>query len=158
MHRIAEGCSGATAGRLLRLGGLLVAAALVSGALSGCAGTSAWQFADEPGVPVRVELRYGGTLEGTLVGFEDGALVVDHALPKSENLEVVRMDGREIVYVAGVAMGEAIEIRDFDVVVRERLFPSEYDDARVRSRAYFGWGAAVAAVLAFLLVQLLEEQ
>jgi hypothetical protein len=117
-----------------------------------------WQFADEPGVPVSVELRYGGSLDGELVGFEGGALVVDHALPKSEDLEVVRMDGRDIVYLAGVAMGQAVEVRDFDVVVREKLFPSEYDDARVRTRAYFGWGTAVAAVLGFFLVQLLEEQ
>jgi hypothetical protein len=146
-----------TAG-LVRFGGRALLVVLLACTLSGCAGAPAWQYANDPGVPVRVELRYGGTLEGELVGFQDGALVVDHALPKSEDLEVVRMDGRDIVYVAGVAMGEAIEIRDFDVVVREKLFPSEYDDARVRSRAYFGWGAAVAAVLAFLLVQLLEEQ
>jgi hypothetical protein len=136
----------------------LALVALLACALTGCAGAPAWQFADEPGVPVQVELRYGGTLDGELVGFEGGALVVDHALPRSEDLEVVRMDGRDVVYVAGVAVGEAVEIRDFDVVVREKLFPSEYENARVRSRAYFGWGAAVAAVLAFFLVQLLEEQ
>jgi hypothetical protein len=97
-------------------------------------------------------------VRGTLIGLEDGALVVDHAIPKSENLEVVRRDGRDIVYVAGVATGEAVEVRDFDVVVREKFFRSEYDDARVTTRAYFGWGTAVAAVLGFLLVQLLEEQ
>ena len=97
-------------------------------------------------------------LGGELVGFEDGALVVDHALPKSEDLEVVRKDGTDIVYVSRVAVGEAVEIRDFDVVVRERLFPWEYDEALVRSGGYFGWGTAVAAVLAFFLVQLLEEQ
>ena len=145
-------------GSPLRSVGGLALVALLACVMTGCAGAPAWQFADEPGVPVEVDLRYGGILEGELVGFEDGALVVDHALPKSEDLKVVRMDGRDIVYVAGVATGEAVEIRDFDVVVRERLFPSEYDDARVRSRAYFGWGAAVAAVLAFFLVQLLEEQ
>jgi hypothetical protein len=140
-----------------RLARALATTVFVACALSGCAGAPAWQFAEEPGVPVQVELRYGGTLRGELVGFEDGALVVDHALPKSEDLEVVRKDGRDIVYVAGVAKGEAVEIRDFDVVVREKLRPSEYDGARVRSRAYFGWGTAVAAVLAFFLVQLLEE-
>jgi len=145
-------------GSPLRSVGGLALVALLACVMTGCAGAPAWQFADEPGVPVEVDLRYGGTLEGELVGFEEGALIVDHALPKSEDLEGVRMDGRDIVYVAGVATGEAVEIRDFDVVVRERLFPSEYDDARVRSRAYFGWGAAVAAVLAFFLVQLLEEQ
>lgn len=158
MRRIRRRRAGLRIASLVRLGGLCAVAGLLAGALSGCAGTPAWQFADEPGVPIRVELRYGGTLNGELVGFEDGALVVDHALPKSEDLEVVRMNGRAIVYVAGVATGEAVEVRDFDVVVREKLFPSEYDDARVRSRAYFGWGTAVAAVLAFFLVQLPEEQ
>ena len=143
---------------LVRLGGACAVVGFVAGALSGCAGAPAWQFADEPGVPVSVELRYGGTLGGELVGFEDGALVVDHALPKSEDLEVVRKDGTDIVYVSRVAVGEAVEIRDFDVVVRERLFPWEYDEALVRSGGYFGWGTAVAAVLAFFLVQLLEEQ
>lgn len=145
-------------GGLLRSGALIASSALLACALSGCAGAPAWQFAEDPGVPVDVDLRYGGAIRGELVGFEDGALVVDHALLKSEDLEVVRMDGRNIVYVAGVAVGEAVEIRDFDVVVREKLFPSEYDDARVVARAYFGWGTAVAAVLGFLLVQLLEEQ
>jgi hypothetical protein len=127
-------------------------------ALSGCAGAPAWQFADRPGVPVRVDLRYGGAIDGSLIGFEEGTLIVDHALPKSEALEVVRMDGRDVVYVSGVPVGDAVEVRDFDVVVREKLFASEYEDARVRSRAYVGWGTAIAAVLGFFLVQLLEEQ
>ncbi len=157
MRRNAIGCGEVRIASLVRLGGLCAVAGFFAAVLSGCAGAPGWQFADEPGVPVRVDLRYGGVLEGELVALEDGALVVDHALPRSEHLEVVRMDGRDIVYVSGVAVGEAVEIRDFDVVVREKLFPSEYDDARVRSRAYFGWGTAVAAVLAFLLVQLLGE-
>jgi hypothetical protein len=143
---------------LVRLAGVSAAVVVAAGTLSGCAGAPAWRFADRPGVPVRVDLRYGDKIDGSLVGLEDGALVVDHALPKSEALKVVKMDGRDIVYVSGVAVGEAVEVRDFDVVVRERLFPSAYEDARVRSRAYVGWGTAVAAVLGFFLVQLLEEQ
>jgi len=42
-------------------------------------------------------------------------------------------------------------------VVRERLAFFEIDDVRVVSRAYFGWGTAVAAVLAFLLVRVLQD-
>ena len=143
---------------LVRLGAACAVAGFAAAVLSGCAGAPAWQFADEPGVPVQVELRHGGTFDGKLIGFEDGALLVDHAVLKSEDLEVVRKDGRDIVYVSRVAVGEAVEIRDFDVVVRERFFPWEYDEVLVKSRGYFGWGTAVAAVLAFFLVQLLEEQ
>jgi len=132
-------------------------ALLVAVALSVCAGAPASRFVESPGVPVRVELSYGGTLHGELVGYEDGALVVDHALPKSEHLEVVRRDGTDIVYVSGVAIGTAVEIRDFDVVVREKLMSSEIADARVKTDTYLGWGTAVAAVLAFLLVKLLED-
>jgi hypothetical protein len=125
--------------------------------LSGCAGAPASRFTEDPGVPVRVELTRGGTLHGELVGYERGALIVDHALPKSEHLEVVRREGTDIVYVSGVAIGTAVEIRDFDVVVRERLMSSEVDDTRVKTSAYLGWGSAVAAALAFLLVKLLED-
>ena len=136
---------------------VLLFGALVALGLPGCAGTRVWEYAGEPGVPVTVELKYGGTLDGQLVGYEDGGLLVDHAIPKSEELEVVRKDGVDIVYVRGVAVGKAVEVRDFDVVVREKLFRSEYEDARVKSRAYLGWGTAIAAVLAFFLVKLLEE-
>lgn len=142
---------------LLRLAGACAVAALAA-VLSGCAAAPAWQFAEEPGVPIRVELKRGGTVGGELVGLEEGALLVDHSIPRSEDLQVVRRDSREIVYVSKVAVGEAVEIRDFDVVVRERFYPWEYDEAVVRSRGYVGWGTAVAAVLSFLLLQLLEEQ
>lgn len=143
--------------RLARLGAACVIVFSIAVALSGCAVAPGARFAESPGVPVRVELSYGGTLHGELVGYEHGALIVDHALPKSEHLEVVRKDGTDIVYVSGVAIGTAVEIRDFDVVVRQRLLSSEIEDAGVASRAYLGWGTAVAAVLTFLLVKLLEE-
>ena len=98
---------------------MLLFGALVALGLPGFAGTRVWEYAGEPGVPVTVELKYGGTLDGQLVGYEDGGLLVDHAIPKSEELEVVRKDGVDIVYVRGVAVGKAVEVRDFDVVVRE---------------------------------------
>jgi hypothetical protein len=158
MSRGAIGAWRPGAASLARPARIAVAAIVAAVALSGCSGAPAWQFAERPGVPVHLDLRYGGGIDGSLVGFEEGSLVVDHAVPKSEALEVVRMDGRDVVYVSGVPVGEAVEVRDFDVVVREKLFASEYEDARVRSRAYVGWGTAIAAVLGFFLVQLLEEE
>lgn len=50
-----------------------------------------------------------------------------------------------------------MEIRDVDVLVRERMDFFEIADVRVVSKAYFGWGTGIAAVLAFLLVRVLED-
>ncbi|MCK4408689.1 MAG: hypothetical protein KAW67_01300, partial [Candidatus Eisenbacteria sp.] len=94
---------------------------------------------------------------GTLIGMEDGVLVVDRSVPKNPNVTVVRNDGVDIVYLHGTPIGRAMEIRDVDIVVRERLAFFEIDDVRVVSGAYFGWGTAVAAVLAFLLVRVLQD-
>lgn len=74
----------------------LLAASLV--ALPGCAGTSPDEFVEEPGVTVRIELTSGASMSGTLIGMEEGALVVDRSVPKSTGLEVVRRDGVDIVY------------------------------------------------------------
>ena len=133
----------------------LLAASLV--ALPGCAGTSPDEFVEEPGVTVRIELTSGASMSGTLIGMEEGALVVDRSVPKSTGLEVVRRDGVDIVYLHGAPVGTAVEIRDVDVLVRERMDFFEIADVRVVSKAYFGWGTGIAAVLAFLLVRVLED-
>ena len=125
--------------------------------LCGCAASSPGSFVEEPGVTVRVELTSGESMSGTLVGMEDGSLVVDHSVPKSPAVAVVRSDGVDVVYLNEVPVGQAIEIRDVDIVVRERLAFFEVADVRVVSKAYFGWGTGIAAVLAFLLVRVLED-
>ena len=124
---------------------------------AGCASTSPEPFVEEPGVTVRVRTDTGRTFSGTLIGLEEGSLIVDHSLPKSGRLTVVERDGVDVVIVDGIPLGRAVEIRDIDVVVRERLAFFEVEDVDVVSRAYVGWGTAIAAVLAFLLVKLLED-
>jgi hypothetical protein len=126
-------------------------------ALCGCAATSPGEFVEEPGVTVRVDLTSGESMSGTLVGMEDGSLVVDHSVPKSPAVAVVRSDGVDVVYLNDAPIGRAVEIRDVDIVVRERLDFFEVEDVRVVSKAYFGWGTGIAAVLAFLLVRVLED-
>ena len=79
------------------------------------------------------------------------------SIPKNQHVTVVRNDGVDIVYVHEAPIGRAVEIRDVDIVVRERLGFVEVEDVRVVSRAYFGGGTAIAAVLAFLLVKVLED-
>ncbi len=125
--------------------------------LSGCATTTSRSFVEEPGVTVRITLTSGDSISSTLIGMEDGVLVVDHSVPKSSNVTVVRRDGMDIVYLDGTPIGTAEEIRDVDIVVRKRLAFFEIDDVRVVSKAYFGWGTAVVAVLAFLMVRVLQD-
>ena len=138
---------------------ILVAGALVGfiTMLSGCAATTPGSFVEEPGVTVRIALTSGDAISGTLIGMEEGVLIVDRSVPKSSNLTVVRHDGVDIVYLDGTPIGTAMEIRDVDIVVRERRAFFEIDDVRVVSGAYFGWGTAVAAVLAFLMVRVLQD-
>jgi len=174
---------------------ILVAGALVGfiAMLSGCAATTPGSFVEEPGVTVRIALTSGGTISGTLIGMEEGVLIVDRSVPKSSNVTVrialtsggaisgtligmeegvlivdrsvpkssnvtvVRRDGVDIVYLDGIPIGTAMEIRDVDIVVRERRAFFEIDDVRVVSGAYFGWGTAIAAVLAFLMVRVLQD-
>ena len=135
----------------------LVALLALTVTLCGCAGSSPESFVEEPGVTVRVVLTSGESMSGTLVGMEDGSLVFDRSIPKSPDVTVVRSDEIDIVYLRDVPIGRAVEVRDVDIVVRERLAFFEVADVRVVSRAYFGWGTGVAAVLAFLLVRLLED-
>lgn len=132
---------------------VVVAACLVSG----CAGTAPSAFTEEPGVPVHVELEGGQTFSGTLIGIDGGAVLVERSVPKSQYVSVVRRDGRDVVYVDGVAVGTAVEVRGVDILVRERLGFFEIEEMEVVSRAYFGWGTGIAAVLAFFLVQILQD-
>ena len=138
---------------------ILAAGALVGfiAMLSGCAATTPGSFVEEPGVTVRIALTSGGAISGTLIGMEEGVLIVDRSVPKSSNVTVVRRDGVDIVYLDGIPIGTATEIRNVDIVVRERRAFFEIDDVRVVSGAYFGWGTAVAAVLAFLMVRVLQD-
>ena len=139
---------------------LIIAAGVLVGfitMLSGCAATTPGSFVEEPGVTVRIALTSGGTISGTLIGMEEGVLIVDRSVPKNTNVTVVRKAGVDIVYLDGIPIGTAMEIRDVDIVVRERRAFFEIDDVRVVSGAYFGWGTAVAAVLAFLMVRVLQD-
>jgi hypothetical protein len=124
---------------------------------SGCAGTSGWDFADEPGVPVDITLERGGTISGTLVELSGGAFVVDTSVDRGENVRVVRKDGVDYVYVDDVITGTAVEVRDYDIVTRERISPSELEGLSVEARGYLGWGTAIAGVLAFFLVKVLQD-
>ncbi len=128
------------------LGPLLVAAA-------GCA--PAGTYVTDPGVDASMVLPEG-EVSGTLVGYEQGALLVDRAYEKSVDLRVVRHDGVDMVYLEDVPIGPAVEVRDFDVVVRERIPLEAVEDARVRRRALFGWGTLAAAVVTFVLVQAVQ--
>jgi hypothetical protein len=138
----------------------VIAAGLLAGlltTLSGCAATTPETFVEEPGVIVRIVLTSGDSMSGTLIGMDEGALVVDHSVPKSSHVTVVRSDGVDVVYLHGAPIGTAVSIREVDIVVREHLAFFEIADVRVVNRAYFGWGTGVAAVLAFLLVRILED-
>jgi hypothetical protein len=131
--------------------------ALLIYALTGCAATTPENFVTEPGVTVRVQLTSGKSMSGTLVGMEDGMLVVHHSVPKSSSVTVVRSGGVDIVEMHGTPIGTAVEVRDVDILVRERIAFFEIEDVSVVRRAYFGWGTAIAAGLAFALVQVLED-
>lgn len=125
--------------------------------LAGCAATRSWDYAEEPGVPADVHLKDGSSLTGTLVELSNGMLVFDSSVDRGENVEVVRKDGRDFVYVDGVVSGTALEIRDFDIVSRRRIPLREVEDLDVKSRGYLGWGSAIAGVLTFFLVPVLED-
>ena len=140
--------------KLILVAGLLVGFIAM---LSGCAATTPENFVEEPGVTVRIVRTSGDSFSGTLIGMDDGVLIVDRSVPKSSDITVVRNDGVDVVYRDGTPIGRAVEVRGVDIVVRERLAFFEIDDMRVVSKAYFGWGTAIAAVLAFLLVRILQD-
>lgn len=133
---------------------VLILAALL---LTGCAGTAPQGFAEEPGVPVRIELESGESFSGEMIGVERGAVIIDHSVPKSQYVSVVRRDGVDVVFIDGVPVGTAMEVRGVDILMRERLDFFEIERIDVVSRAYFGWGSGIAAGLAFFLVQVLED-
>lgn len=119
----------------------------------GCA--PAGRYVDSAGVDASMVVPEG-EISGTLIGYEEGVLLVDRAYEKSVDLRVVRLDGVDVVYLDDVPIGPAVEVRDFDVVVRERIPLETVEDARVRRRALFGWGTLVAAALTFALVQAVQ--
>ncbi|MFH1502104.1 MAG: hypothetical protein ABIG03_03560 [Candidatus Eisenbacteria bacterium] len=130
---------------------------MIAVCVSGCASAPGWRFAEDPGVPADVRLRDGGALSGTLIEMSNGALVFDTSVERGEDVEVIRRDGVDYVYAGGVVLGTAVEIRDFDIVTRRRVPLRDTEELLIKSRAYLGWGSAVAGVLAFFLVQVLEE-
>ena len=71
-------------------------------------------------------------------------------LPPLEN-------GADLVYLDGTRIGTAVEVRDVDVLVRERMAYLEVESIEAVTRGYVGWGTAIAAVLGFLLVHLLQD-
>jgi hypothetical protein len=138
-------------------GSIVILLALLAALLGGCAAGTAWDYIDEPGVPVSARLSDGSTFSARLVALDDGALVVDRPIPKSERVEVVRRDGEELVLVDGAPIGGARATRAFDVVARQRIPFIEFDDLRVATRTYIGWGSLLAAGLAYMVVTFVEE-
>ena len=118
----------------------------------GCAPATGWQFADDPGIPVSISIHNQGSSSASLVAYEDGAFILERAYERGEDVEVRRLDGEDYVYVSGVVVGKAQEIRDFDIVTRQRVAPQEVTELDVKTRAYAGWGSVIAGVLAFFLV------
>lgn len=133
----------------------LAAGVVVS--LGGCAPGPAWQFADAPGVPVSVSVGEQGTATGTLVAYEDGAFIFERSYERGEDVEVLRRDGTDYVYVRGIVVGTLVEVRDFDVVTRQRISPGDVTTMGVKTRAYAGWGSVLAGVLTFFLVMVLGD-
>jgi hypothetical protein len=136
-----------------------MAALLVSVSLlaAGCAGTTGWDFASRPGVPAEIALAGGGSVTGTLLEMSDGTLVIDTSVNRGEDVEVLRKGGVDYVYVRGVVVGTAVEVRDYDIVTRQRVPLRDTDALYVRARGYIGWGSAIAGALAFFLVKVLQE-
>ena len=146
------------AARRPRRGRLLLGWTLVlSVATTGCATAPGWQFADDPGVPVSLSIRNQGVASGSLVAYDDGSFILERKCDRGEDLEVLRVGDTEYVYVRGVVVGTAVEVRDFDVVTRQRISPREVGAVDVKTRAYAGWGSVLAGVLTFFLVMVLGD-
>ncbi len=125
--------------------------------LTGCASLETSQYFDEPGVSATVITTEGRSFPATLIGTEDGQIVFDRSYPKTESLMVVERGGEPVVLVGRLAVGTAVEIREFDVLVRERHPFSRVDEVRVATSAYFGWGALLGAVLTYAFISLSVE-
>ena len=133
---------------------LLAAAVATAAGLSGCASLAMTEYVTEPGVSATIVTAEGESFPARLIGAEDGRVVFDRSYPKTESLTVVERDGEPVVLIGRLAVGTAIEIREFDVLVRERHPFSRVEEVRVATSAYFGWGALVGAVLTYGLVTL----
>jgi hypothetical protein len=129
---------------------------VVALAVSGCATTRGWDFADAPGVPAELTVD-GEALSGTLVGIEQGALVFHSGVERGEDVEVIRREDVDYVYVRGIVIGTAVEVRDFDIVTRRNVLHGDVAQLDVKTRGYLGWGSAVAGVLSFFLVKVLAD-
>jgi hypothetical protein len=144
--------------RTARLRLRVAATAALAVALAGCAAGARPRFVDRPGVPVTVTTVGGERFSGRLVSFERGVLLVDRAIPRSDELVVMREGERNVAYIRGTAAGEAVEIRGFDVVVRQAFREDALAKTEVATRAYFGWGTAIAAVLSFFMVRIIVAE
>lgn len=137
---------------------LLFAAALAVALQSGgCASLSRTGYVDDPGVSATIRTAEGESFSATLIGTENGNVVFDRSYPKTEALTVVERDGQPVVLIGSLAVGTAVDVREFDVLVRERHPFSRIDEIRVATGAYFGWGALLGAVLTYGLITLALE-
>ncbi len=143
--------------RAKRLALLCALAAFALGP-AGCASLSRTPYVTEPGVSATIHTREDERFSATVIGVDEGMLVFDRSYPKSESLSVVERGGEPVVLVGRIPVGTAVEVREFDVVVRERHPLSRVEDVEVATGAYFGWGALVGAVLTFGLVMLTVEE
>lgn len=125
--------------------------------LTGCASLEMTQYFEEPGVSATIVTGEGESFPATFIGTEDGRVVFDRSYPKTESLTVVERGGEPVVFMGRWAVGTAVEIREFDVLVRERHPLSRVDEVRVATGAYFGWGALVGAVLTYAFISLALE-
>lgn len=137
---------------------VLTAAAVASLLLlTGCASLGMTDYAPEPGVSATIVTAQGESFSATFVGIEDGQVLFDRSYPKTESLMVVERGGEPVVLVGRLPVGTAVEIREFDVLVRERHPFSRFDEIRVATGAYFGWGALVGAALTYAFITLALE-
>lgn len=145
-----------TRGRIMRTLFTLGLAAFAA-TLTSCASLEMTQYFDEPGVSATIITAEGERFPATFIGTEDGRIVFDRSYPKTESLTVVERGGEPVVLVGRVAVGTAVAVREFDVLVRERHAFSRVDEVRVATGAYFGWGALVGAVLTYAFISLALE-
>lgn len=143
--------------RKISLPAVVVCLAVAGLLAGGCASAPGWSFAEDPGVRADLRLEQGGVVSGSLVELSNGDLVIDTSIDRGEDVEVIRRGGVDYVYVRGVATGTAVEIRDFDILTRRRIPVRETEGVFVKARGYLGWGSAVAGVLAFFLVRVLQD-
>ena len=125
--------------------------------LTSCASLERTPYFNEPGVSATIITVDGDDFPATFIGTEDGDIVFERSYPKTERLTVVERDGEPVVFISRLAVGTAVEIREFDVLVRERHAFSRVEEIRVATSAYFGWGALLGAVLTCGLVSLVSE-